>query len=186
MYQAPREKAKTAMGSHASTSYAEGMPIRARLVVPLAVCLALLVPSIAAADVTGFIGTNRTPANRGVKGFAIGTGLLIAGFEFEYADTKEDLPSLAPQLKTYMFNGLAQTPIAIARMQFYGTVGGGIFRETLTTVTETNVGINVGGGVKFTLAGPIRLRLDYRVFTLRGRPAYTKPQRFYAGINLKF
>jgi hypothetical protein len=161
------------------------MSIGARSLGPLVCCL-ILVPSLASADITGFIGTNRTPANRGVKGFAIGTGLLIAGVEFEYSDTKEDLATAAPQLRTYMFNGLAQTPIAIARMQFYGTVGGGIFRETLTTLSETNVGINVGGGVKITLAGPLRLRLDYRVFTLRGTPAYTKPQRFYAGINLKF
>jgi hypothetical protein len=85
-----------------------------------------------------------------------------------------------------MFNALAQTPIPIARMQFYGTIGGGVFRETLNTLSETHVGINVGGGVKITLAGPIRLRLDYRAFTLRGTPAYARPQRFYAGLNLKF
>jgi opacity protein-like surface antigen len=161
------------------------MPTRARYLGSLACCL-VLVPSLASADITGYVGTYRTPANRVVTGFAVGTGLLIAGIEFEYADTKQDLTTAAPQLRTYMFNGLAQTPIPIARMQFYGTVGGGIFRETLSTVSETNVGINVGGGVKVTLAGPLRLRLDYRVFTLRGTPAYTKPQRFYAGINLKF
>jgi len=44
----------------------------------------------------------------------------------------------------------------------------------------------VGGGVKMSLIGPLRLRLDYRVFTLRGSPLYEKPQRFYAGVNLKF
>ena len=37
-----------------------------------------------------------------------------------------------------------------------------------------------------TLAGPLRLRLDYRVFTLQGTPRHSKPQRFYAGLNLKF
>jgi hypothetical protein len=37
-----------------------------------------------------------------------------------------------------------------------------------------------------TLIGPLRLRLDYRVFTLQGSPLHPKPQRFYAGINLKF
>jgi opacity protein-like surface antigen len=143
-------------------------------------------PAAASADVTGFIGTNRTPSPRMVKGFAVGTGLLIAGFEFEYSDTKEDLLEGAPRLRTYMFNGLAQTPIPIARMQFYATVGGGVYRETFSEASETNVGINVGGGVKFTLLGPLRLRVDYRVFTLRGTPLHSKPQRFYAGINLKF
>ena len=37
-----------------------------------------------------------------------------------------------------------------------------------------------------SLFGPLRLRLDYRVFTLQGSPRHSKPQRFYAGLNLKF
>jgi hypothetical protein len=151
-----------------------------------ALAIVLLVPASASADVTAFFGTNRTPSDRTVKGFAIGTGLLIAGFEFEYANTSEDFPEGAPQLRTFMFNGLLQTPVPIARMQFYGTIGGGVYRETLGEASETNFGINVGGGVKVTLVGPLRLRLDYRVCTLQGTPLHAKPQRFYAGINLKF
>jgi opacity protein-like surface antigen len=123
---------------------------------------------------------------RSVKGFAVGTGLVIVGFEFEYAHTNDDLENAAPELRTFMFNGLVQTPIAIARMQFYGTAGGGVFRETLDQISETNVGINVGGGLKITLIGPLRLRLDYRVHTLRGTSLYSNPKRFYAGVNLKF
>jgi opacity protein-like surface antigen len=150
----------------------------------------LLLPAKASADVTGFIGASSTPSTRMVKGLAVGTGLLIVGFEFEYAHTNEDLhedlQKAAPGLRTFMFNGLVQTPIPIAGMQFYGTAGGGVFRETLDQTSKTNVGINVGGGVKISLIGPLRLRLDYRVFTLRGTPLYDKPQRFYAGINLKF
>jgi hypothetical protein len=146
----------------------------------------LLLPSAASADVTGFLGLNSTPTVRPVKGFAAGMGLVIAGFEFEYAQTNEDVVKAAPSLRTFMFNGLVQTPFPIGGMQFYGTAGGGIFRETREVLSETNVGINVGGGVKISLAGPLRLRLDYRVFTLRGTPLYAKPQRFYAGINLKF
>jgi opacity protein-like surface antigen len=146
----------------------------------------LLLPARASADVTGFIGTSSTPSTRLVKGLAVGTGLLIVGFEFEYAHTNEDLQKAAPGVRTFMFNGLVQTPIPIAGMQFYGTAGGGVFRETLDRDSETNLGINVGGGVKISLIGPLRLRLDYRVFTLRGTPLYDKPQRFYAGINLKF
>jgi opacity protein-like surface antigen len=113
-------------------------------------------------------------------------GLLIAGFEVEYAHTNEDLVKAAPGLRTFMFNGLLQTPIPIGGLQFYGTAGGGVFRETLDEASETNVGINVGGGIKMSLAGPLRLRFDYRVFTLRGSPRYSNPQRFYAGLNLKF
>ena len=157
-----------------------------RPLVAATLAIALLLPAAASADVTAFLGSNRTPTDRTVKGFAIGTGLLVAGFEFEYADTKEEPLEGAPQLRTFMFNGLVQTPIPIARMQFYATAGGGFYRETLSDASETNVGINLGGGVKITLVGPLRLRLDYRVATLRGTPLHSKPQRFYAGINLKF
>ncbi len=170
--------------------------MRRLCLLPFTFCLvALLVPSTAAADVTAFLGRTTTPIGRPAKGFAIGTGLLIVGFEFEYAATHEDLTAppgvdnVAPALKTFMFNGLVQTPIPIARMQFYGTVGGGVYRETLSTEPDgdhTSFGTNIGGGAKITLAGPIRLRLDYRVFSFRGTPRHTNAQRFYAGINLKF
>jgi opacity protein-like surface antigen len=164
------------------------MPSRwpSRIAGAVSLMFVLAAPTAARADVTGFFGTTRTPSDRLVKGFAIGTGLLVAGFEFEYAQTDEDLLKAAPQLRTYMFNGLAQTPIPIARMQFYATAGAGIYRETLTDASETHVGINLGGGVKATLLGPLRLRLDYRIFTLRGAPLHSKLHRFYAGINLKF
>ncbi len=152
----------------------------------LLLAFAFLIPSTASADITGFLGATPTPTVRSVKGLAAGMGLLVAGFEVEYAQTTEDLVKAAPQLRTFMFNGLVQTPIPIGGIQFYGTAGGGVFRETMNLASETNVGINVGGGVKISLAGPLRLRFDYRVFTLRGTPMYAKPQRFYAGLNLKF
>ena len=40
--------------------------------------------------------------------------------------------------------------------------------------------------MKLKLAGPLRLRLDYRVFLFHGEPLFTKSQRFYAGLNLGF
>ena len=163
------------------------MPSPTRRIAPFFLTLACLaVASPAAADITAFLGFNPTPTTRGTKGFAIGTGLLIVGFEFEYANTNEDLIELSPSLRTFMFNGLVQTPVPIARMQFYGTAGGGVYRETLNDKSETNVGINIGGGVKVSLIGPLRLRLDYRVTTLKGDARYPRPQRFYAGVNLKF
>jgi opacity protein-like surface antigen len=152
----------------------------------LIVAAVLAAPAPAFADFTAFLGFNPTPANRALKGFAVGTGLLVVGFEFEYAQTNEDVFEAAPSLRTYMFNGLVQTPIPIAGMQFYGTAGGGVYRETLAGDSETHVGVNVGGGVKVSLIGPLRLRLDYRVATLKGDARYPKPQRFYAGVNIKF
>ena len=146
----------------------------------------LLLPSTARADITAFLGVNTTPTNRTVRGLAGGVGLLIVAFEFEYANTSEDLDEGTPGLKTFMFNGLLQTPMAIGGLQFYGTAGVGGYRETLDDVSETNVGVNFGGGVKISLVGPLRLRLDYRVFTLQGDPLHDRPQRVYAGANLKF
>lgn len=163
--------------------------MRRLCLLPFALCLVLCSALPASADITGFLGLNATPERRPVKGLAVGAGLLIVGFEVEYADTSEDLLVRGPRLRTVMFNGLAQTPIPIAGMQFYATAGGGGYREgysDLPNGSRTNVAINVGGGAKISLAGPIRLRLDYRVFTLKGTPRFSNVQRFYAGINLKF
>jgi opacity protein-like surface antigen len=160
--------------------------MRIRLVCLLPFTFCLFLPSTASADITAFLGANPTPTARTVKGFGIGAGLVIVGFEFEYAHTNEDRVEGAPGLWTYMFNGLVQTPVPIGGMQFYGTAGAGAFHETFNTRSETNFGVNVGGGIKLSLAGPLRLRFDYRVFTLQGSPLYSKPQRFYVGINLKF
>ena len=155
----------------------------------------LLTPLSASADITAFYGRTTTPEARNARGLAIGAGMLIVGFEFEYASTDETstVPDSGiddvPGIRTYMFNGLLQTPVPIARMQFYGTVGGGVYNETLKIDPDndgTNFGTNVGGGAKITLAGPIRLRLDYRIFSLRGTPRHSTVQRFYAGLNLKF
>jgi len=154
----------------------------------------LLTPLSASADITAFLGRT-TPEARNARGFSVGAGLVIVGFEFEYSSTDEtstipDSPvNDVPAIKTYMFNALLQTPVPIARMQFYGTIGGGVYNETLNTLPDdddTDFGTNVGGGAKITLAGPLRLRLDYRVFSLRGTPRHSTVQRFYAGVNLKF
>ena len=154
----------------------------------LALLTLLLAATPAFADITAFIGSTTTPANRQVRGFAVGAGLLIVGFEFEYADTREDEDEveLAPRLRTGMGNVLLQTPFPIAGMQFYFTTGGGGYREELGDQQETHFGVNTGGGVKIGLLGPIRARLDYRVFNLRGEPLHSTTQRFYAGVNLKF
>ncbi len=145
-----------------------------------------LLPSTASADITAFLGSTPTPANRAVKGVAAGAGLLVVAFEFEYATTGEDPVASAPSLRTGMGNVLIQTPLAIGGVQPYLTTGGGIYRERLADRQETSVGLNVGGGVKVSIAGPLRLRLDYRVFTLRGDPLNARVHRVYAGANLRF
>jgi hypothetical protein len=140
----------------------------------------------ARADATVFLGANTTPSNRPARGFAIGAGLLIVGFEFEYASTNDDPVAAAPSLKTGIGNVLIQTPFPILGFQPYLTTGGGVYRERLGGHQETGLVTNVGGGVKVTLAGPLRLRVDYRVFRL-GRDALNQSaHRVYAGLNLSF
>ena len=140
----------------------------------------------AAADITGFLGLSPTAGTRPAVGVAVGAGFVIVGFELEYSDISERAKAKAPGLRTGMGNGLLQTPIPIARMQFYATVGGGVYREELGTDSEVNVGVNVGGGVKLRLAGPVRLRLDYRLFRLQGSPVNDRYHRVYLGGNLAF
>jgi opacity protein-like surface antigen len=66
------------------------------------------------------------------------------------------------------------------------TIGGGGYRENLDARQETNFGMNTGGGVKINLIGPLRVRADYRVFTLKGSPLYGVVHRVYVGANIKF
>ena len=156
----------------------------ARLLVTATLLVGAVVPAYA--DATGFIGTTSTPSNRQARGFAVGMGLLIVGFEFEYANTSEELTDEAPGLRTGMGNVLLQTPFAVFGMQPYFTTGGGAYRETLGTHSETHFGLNSGGGVKISLLGPVRARVDYRVFKLNGEPLHDTVHRVYAGINLRF
>ena len=148
----------------------------------LAMFFVSILPTTAAADATAFWGFSPNPSTR-ARGFAVGMSLILVGFEFEYASTSEDLDELVPSLRTGMINGLIQTPTST---QFYLTAGGGFYREQLAAASETQFGTNIGGGVKLALAGPLRLRVDYRVFNLRGRPVYRTPQRIYVGANLTF
>ena len=146
----------------------------------------LVTATPARADITAFIGANTTPANRQVRGGALGIGLLIVGFELEYAFTPDDPSANAPSLKTGMGNVLLQSPAAFFGVQPYFTTGGGIYREELGLHQDTGFGLNTGGGVKVTLFGPIRVRVDYRVFKLGSGALNSPTHRIYAGLNLKF
>jgi hypothetical protein len=140
-------------------------------------------PAPASADATFFFGYSPNPSGRPARGFALGATMAIVGFEFEYSNTTEKETPAAPGLKTYMFNVAFVSPTAV---QVYLTAGGGLYNEDLLDRSETSFGTNFGGGIKFSLAGPLRLRLDYRVFALSGDPIEKSSQRFYAGANVAF
>jgi opacity protein-like surface antigen len=155
-------------------------------VIALATGVVVLGASPAFADITAFIGANVTPSNRQVRGLAAGGGLLIIGFEFEYSNTTDDPSMAAPSLTTGSGNVLLQTPVAIFGFQPYFTTGAGVYRETLGAHQDTSFTLNTGGGVKIALVGPLRLRVDYRVFKLGDGALYSPVHRLYAGLNLKF
>jgi opacity protein-like surface antigen len=151
----------------------------------LAVCL-IAAATPAYADLTFFVGSNATPSNRAVKGFAIGGGKGMLATEFEYANNGENLDEATPGLRTIMGGLLAQTPIAIAGFQPYVTAGAGWYREKLDTHQESSLAFDTGAGVKTTIFGPIKIRVDYRVLKLRGDPLYSTVHRVYSGFHLAF
>ena len=174
--------------------------MRLRRLLPLVSVLLLLATRSAFADATLFIGTSGVSSadnasRQTTKGFAIGAGVVIVGVEFEYASTGEDEERFGPALRTGVGNVYVQTPIPIAGLQFYATTGGGLYREKRTATTgddiqKTGFTSNAGGGVKISLLGPLKVRLDYRAFKLLGdKPLPTwrsTVHRLYAGINLGF
>jgi hypothetical protein len=159
--------------------------MRLRFVVPAALLLLSLTPVPASADATLFLGTTISPDKRAVRGLAAGVSLLVVGFEFEYATIGEDETMRLPSLKTTSGNVFVQT-FGLTGFQLYATTGAGMYRERLESAQETAFVLNNGGGVKITLVGPIRARIDYRIFNLRGNPRHSKIQRIYAGANLAF
>lgn len=159
----------------------------ARMRTALFVALVLLAaPPLLWADVTAFLGASPSPGVRLARGAAVGAGLVVVAFEVEAAHILEQRADGEPSLSTGMANVLVQTPLAVSGMQLYGTAGAGLYRERLDTRQETNGAANIGGGVKIGIAGPLKLRLDYRLFRLRGAPLYATYHRVYAGATLGF
>jgi hypothetical protein len=156
--------------------------------VVLAIALTMAAARPALADATLFLGANTTPVNRVTTGGSVGLTLIVVGIELEYASTSRDLMASAPAVKTGSFNGLVQTPIPVFGIQPYLTGGGGLYHETPAAATNghTSFALNMGGGIKVSLAGPLRLRVDYRVFRPGSSALYSPAHRFYAGLNLKF
>lgn len=168
--------------------------MRAAIRLTLALALPALAAAPARADLTAFAGITPTPSVRTTVGFSGGLTLVIVGWEGEYARTGDDFDpeeGESPELRTYMGNVFVQTPIPIKGLTFYAIAGAGIYRETFGADTDredtvTGFGTNVGGGVKIEISGPIHLRLDYRVFSFTGDATHKTPQRFTAGLALKF
>jgi opacity protein-like surface antigen len=143
-----------------------------------------LFPAAASADGTFFYGWAPKPEGRLARGFAVGGNMSFVGIEFEYSNIDQVETLAVPGLKTFMFNGVLATPTQA--VQLYVTAGGGLYRESLSDQSDTGFGTNFGAGVKFSVAGPLRIRIDYRVFRIGGDAVDKSVQRFYAGANVAF
>jgi hypothetical protein len=118
----------------------------------------------------------------------------VIGFEVDHMRTLGDQTPSRPRIEWTGASMLVQFHIVPRRLQAYGAVGGGVYTQTLGGDRSAGGGAaNAGGGVKIALAGPLKLRLDYRVlflsddpdWSLEGLP-YRHPQRVTAGLALAF
>jgi hypothetical protein len=132
----------------------------------------------ARADATLFVGMDTEAASRPALGVAVGRCPGMFGFELEYAGTLGHPTEGKPSVRTVTANLLVQTTLPIHWTQFYGIAGFGVYGETIGNGKGSGeiASGDIGVGAKITLAGPLKLRLDYRVFLLgasrRGRKRY--------------
>ena len=152
----------------------------------LAAALVLLHVAHASADATAFVGSVWTPNNRAAKGLSVGFGLFVVGAEFEWSAANEVATDGTPSLRTGSGNLLLQSPLPVFGFQPYVTTGIGAYSERLREEAERGLAFNSGLGVKISLLGPIRARVDYRTFRLRGEPRYPTVHRTYVGLNISF
>ena len=137
------------------------------------------------ADMTVFAGT--MTASRTTVGATLGLSLQPVGLEFEYADTSSGRRPGNRALRTGLFNLLLGASFPSGdRIRIYGTAGAGAYRESLAEQTRTGLATSAGGGIYLRLAGPFRIRLDYRLLVLRGDALRRRPRRVYAGLDMAF
>ena len=152
----------------------------------LAGLLVLVAALPARADLTVFAGLQNAPTIRPTTGISVGFGVLVVGWEVEVARVNEDLDDAAPGLAIGTGSVYVQNPIPIGGVQFYAIGGAGLYRERLGDIDrQTDVHVAVGGGAKIELVGPLKVRIDYRIFKLRGARE-SNAQRIYAGLALAF
>ena len=139
----------------------------------------------ASADLTVFAG--RATPDRGTRGAALGVSLRPVGLEFEYAGMPATGSDSDPARQTGLFNLVLSAPLdRQRRLELYGAVGGGLYRERTGSHALTNLAAGAGAGVSISLRGPLRLRIDYRLLVLRGARADRRPRRVYAGLSMPF
>ena len=145
----------------------------------------------ARADATAFVGVTTASTARPTFGVAWGRCPSLIGFEIEFARTIGDPTETEPSLSTVGANLIVQTTAPLHGTQFYGIGGFGAYGESIGNGRgSTGLSGNIGAGAKFTLAGDLKLRVDYRLFLLNdspdGSPVSPHRHRVSAGLSLAF
>lgn len=125
-------------------------------------------------------------------GVAFGHAPSVAGFEIEYLATLGGKSADHSAAGAILGNLIVQ-PVEVGNLQPYAIFGFGIWGESFADGTGTGAMFakDIGGGIKFRIAGRLRLRLDYRLFLLGDPegtrlPSTKRPQRISAGLHVAF
>lgn len=142
-------------------------------------------------NATAFAGAAMTPDPHVAIGIAVGLRPrpTPVSLEFEYSRSGSDPAEGVPAIVTFSGNVLLQFPVQASRYQFYGTFGVGVYGLSLDSKSSEPDGVwNFGGGAKITIAGPLKLRVDYRAFRLAPIPReyHSNEHRLYLGIVAGF
>ena len=156
--------------------------------------LVLMNPLSARADATVLVGLKSVEGLRPSFGWSFGHRPDAVGFEIEYLRTVHQT-ALGGYSAGGVFASLIVQPVTISHVQIFAIGGVGIWGEGFSGGKSAGLfrAGNVGGGALVHLAGPLSLRLDYRLFLLgkaeeQGSipPSTKHPQRIAAGLHFDF
>lgn len=154
--------------------------------------LVLMNPVSARADATVLVGLTSVEGLRPSLGWSFSYRPSAVGVEVEYLTTTPGNYSAGG-----IFGSVIVMPVTISNVQIFVLGGVGVWGEGFKGGKRTGVlsAANVGGGVLVGLVGPVRLRLDYRLFRLGEvskeeigaiSPSRKHPQRIAAGLYFRF
>jgi hypothetical protein len=163
--------------------------VRAGLIVMLLAAAA----APASADATLSFGLQTTSAPHPTIAIAWGRWPGTVGFELEYAGTVGRATEARPSVGTITVNALVLTPVRVRSARVYALAGFGLYGEQGGGRGSGEVAAkDIGVGMKIPLSGPLKFRLDYRLFLLGpgdgspGSPRSHHPRRLSAAISLRF
>ena len=154
--------------------------------IALAIVLSAACAAPARADATAFLGANLSPANRQVNGVSAGVSLVIVGLSSSMRNATDDQGGRARRSRPGWATCCCRRRSPSPASSRTSPSAAACITKPGTRIATPAFGMNTGGGVKISLVGPIRLRVDYRVFKLGSGALNTPAHRIYAGLNLKF